>query len=99
MPGASPGARTLGRDARPFSRPAGLLSFARSQELLMSARSLCLVLCCPALLLLATRPGRAAGGPPEVAVSRPLAREVTDFEEFTGRTEAVQAVELRARVT
>jgi RND family efflux transporter MFP subunit len=51
------------------------------------------------LFLLASRTGRAAAGPPEVAVSRPLAREVADFEEFTGRTEAVQAVELRARVT
>jgi RND family efflux transporter MFP subunit len=65
----------------------------------MSARSLCLAVCCPALLLLATQPGHAAPGPPEVAVSRPLAREVADFEEFTGRTEAVQAVDLRARVT
>jgi RND family efflux transporter MFP subunit len=38
-------------------------------------------------------------GPPEVAVSQPLAREVTDYEDFTGRTEAVQRVDLRARVT
>ena len=65
----------------------------------MSARSLCLGLWCPALPLLAALTGGAAAAPPEVTVSRPLAREVTDYEDFTGRTEAVQAVDLRARVT
>jgi RND family efflux transporter MFP subunit len=36
---------------------------------------------------------------PEVAVARPLLYEVTDYEEFTGRTEAPLQVEVRARVT
>src|SRR5262245_48200649 len=36
---------------------------------------------------------------PEVAVMRPVVREVTDHEDFTGRTEASARVELRARVT
>ncbi|MCI0462321.1 MAG: efflux RND transporter periplasmic adaptor subunit [Gemmataceae bacterium] len=36
--------------------------------------------------------------PPPVTVSQPLAREVTDYEDFTGRTEAVESVEVRARV-
>jgi RND family efflux transporter MFP subunit len=49
--------------------------------------------------LLAVPAGGAAAPPPEVAVSRPVTREVTDREEFAGRTEAVQAVDLRARVT
>jgi RND family efflux transporter MFP subunit len=75
------------------------VSFARSQELLMSARSLCLGLWAPALLWPAVLAAAAPAAGPEVAVSRPLAREVTDYEEFTGRTEAVQAVDLRARVT
>src|SRR5205085_1103586 len=37
--------------------------------------------------------------PPAVPVSRPVSREVTDFVDFTGRTDAVQAVDVRARVT
>jgi RND family efflux transporter MFP subunit len=36
--------------------------------------------------------------PPEVLVSTPLDREVTDYEDFTGRTEAENTVEIRARV-
>jgi RND family efflux transporter MFP subunit len=37
--------------------------------------------------------------PPEVAVAQPVARKVTDYETFTGRTDAVSTVEVRARVT
>src|SRR5438067_1218361 len=37
--------------------------------------------------------------PPAIPVSRPVSREVTDFAEFTGRTDAVQALDVRARVT
>jgi RND family efflux transporter MFP subunit len=65
----------------------------------MNARSLCLALWCPAVFLLAGPTGGPAAPPPDVAVCRPVTREVTDYEEFTGRTEAVQAVDLRARVT
>jgi RND family efflux transporter MFP subunit len=36
--------------------------------------------------------------PPEVAVSTPVVRDVTLFEEFTGTTEARRTVEIRARV-
>lgn len=36
--------------------------------------------------------------PPEVTISRVVEREVIDYEEFTGRFEAVQNVEVRARV-
>jgi RND family efflux transporter MFP subunit len=64
----------------------------------MSVRFLCPCLSCLALVLALAAAG-AAAGPPEVAVGRPLTREVTDYEEFTGRTEAAQAVDLRARVT
>jgi RND family efflux transporter MFP subunit len=41
----------------------------------------------------------AADVPPEVKVSRPVVRQVTDFDEFNGRTEAALRVDLRARVT
>lgn len=37
--------------------------------------------------------------PPEVLASLPVRKDVIDFEEFTGRTEAVAAVEVRARAT
>ena len=37
--------------------------------------------------------------PPEVLVSRPITEEVTDYEEFIGHIDAVQSVEVRARVT
>lgn len=38
-------------------------------------------------------------GPLTVSISRPVQREVTDYAQFIGRTEAVDAVELKARVT
>jgi multidrug efflux system membrane fusion protein len=64
---------------------------------------------CGLLLLVAV--GLAAGGcqnsPPQVApaeppvlpVSKPVQREVTDYMDFTGRTDAVEAVDVRPRVT
>ena len=36
---------------------------------------------------------------PTVTVSKPVEREVTDFVEFTGRTDAVFSTEIRPRVT
>jgi RND family efflux transporter MFP subunit len=36
--------------------------------------------------------------PPQVTVSRPVAREVPEYREYTGRLEAVETVEVRARV-
>ncbi len=36
--------------------------------------------------------------PPAVTVSQPIQREVTDYLEFTGNTQAVEHVEIRARV-
>src|SRR4051795_8839839 len=37
-------------------------------------------------------------GPAPVTVSRPVERDVTDYADFTGRTSAVDSVEIRARV-
>ncbi|NLY01721.1 MAG: efflux RND transporter periplasmic adaptor subunit [Rhodopirellula sp.] len=37
--------------------------------------------------------------PTVVVVSTPLRQEVTDYEDFTGRTDAAQSVDLRARVS
>jgi multidrug efflux system membrane fusion protein len=38
-------------------------------------------------------------GPPTVTVSYPLQRKTTDYEDYTGRTAAVDSVQVRARVT
>jgi RND family efflux transporter MFP subunit len=55
------------------------------------------------LVLLAVGSPAASAGepakPPEVPVVRPVVREVTDYEEFIGRTEASQRVELRSLVS
>lgn len=40
-----------------------------------------------------------AAGAPEVDVAAPLKRAITEWDEYTGRFEAVQRVELRARVS
>jgi RND family efflux transporter MFP subunit len=44
-------------------------------------------------------PAEAPAPPPTVTASHPLQKEVTDFAEFTGRTAAVDSLEVRARVT
>src|SRR3954447_654619 len=41
---------------------------------------------------------QAAAGPPSVTVAQPTKRTVTDWDEFTGRFEAVEEVQVRARV-
>jgi RND family efflux transporter MFP subunit len=53
-------------------------------------------------LALAAGCGNEAGpqaGPPEVTVATPLARKVTDWDEYTGRLAAPETVEMRARVS
>lgn len=46
----------------------------------------------------APAPG-AAAPPPAVTVSQPLAREIVEWDEYTGRFDAVDTVEIRARVS
>src|SRR5437773_1432703 len=41
----------------------------------------------------------APPAPPEVLVAEPVRKEVMEYEDFTGRTEAVETVEIRARVS
>jgi multidrug efflux system membrane fusion protein len=43
--------------------------------------------------------GPPAMPPPAVTVAFPIEREVTDFDEYTGRLEAAETVEVRARVS
>lgn len=53
----------------------------------------------PAAKPLADEPKAADPPPLEVAVTRPVEREVTDYLDLTGRLDAVQSVDLRSRVT
>ena len=55
-------------------------------------------------LLILSRPGLAADAaatppPPEVTVAQPLAKRITEWDEYTGRFVAKQRVEVRARVS
>jgi RND family efflux transporter MFP subunit len=58
---------------------------------------------CFALALLLADCGQknetAAAAPPSVTVAQPTKRTVTDWDEFTGRFDAVDEVQVRARVT
>src|SRR5262249_27593169 len=70
----------------------------------MFRRSLVLGLTCTGLLAAvggcqSRRPRVAPSEPPVVPVSQPVRREVTDYVDFTGRTEAVHSVDVRPRVT
>src|SRR5260370_26356046 len=43
-------------------------------------------------------PAQAAAAPPPVTVAQPTKRTVTDWDEFTGRFEAAEEVQIRAPV-
>ncbi|HWP93409.1 MAG TPA: efflux RND transporter periplasmic adaptor subunit [Thermodesulfobacteriota bacterium] len=43
--------------------------------------------------------GPVAPPPPKVTVSQPVVREIIEWDEYTGRLEAVESVEVRARVS
>jgi RND family efflux transporter MFP subunit len=57
----------------------------------------------PALLLVAgcdqTRPTAQAKKPIEVIVTTPITSEVADYQDFTGRLDALKTVDIRARVS
>lgn len=57
-----------------------------------------LALISAALSACGAAPEQGAPPPPEVTVAQPLVREVNDLDEFPGRFEAPQTVEVRARV-
>ncbi len=66
----------------------------------MNLRALLLLVLSFAAAGCASKSSQPAGSqPPIVTVSQPLKRKVTDYIDYTGRTEAVNAVDIRARVT
>ncbi|MEM8792051.1 MAG: efflux RND transporter periplasmic adaptor subunit [Pseudomonadota bacterium] len=65
----------------------------------MSVRSLPAALLLLAGLMVAPHQAAAQGGPMPVEVASPLIERIVDWDEFTGRFEAVGRVELRARVS
>src|SRR5262245_13960208 len=44
-------------------------------------------------------PTSPASPPPEVDVAKPIVREITEWDEYTGRLEAIDTVEVRPRVS
>ena len=44
-------------------------------------------------------PEKPDTSPPVVAVSKPIERDITDYVDYTGRTEAKFSTDIRARVT
>src|SRR5581483_7358933 len=94
------GARAPGRDRRrEHGHRAGRRLVARAALVaaMVAARRIALVAAlaagCRRQATVVTPP------PPEVSVSRPVAEPVQETLEFTGRTKAVDRVEVRARVT
>jgi membrane fusion protein, multidrug efflux system len=74
-----------------------------AQSLNFNLHSLCdlrplIVLLAVALSGCGDKPPAQAAGPPPVTVAQPTKRTVTDWDEFTGRFEAVEEVQVRARV-
>ena len=43
--------------------------------------------------------GPPGGPPPAVTVAKPVVKEIVEYDDFTGRFEAVESVEIRARVS
>lgn len=64
----------------------------------MSSRAIFIVVVTLCLAGCRETPGQNLARPQSVTVSYPLVREVTEYADFTGRTAAVDSVELRARV-
>lgn len=78
---------------------AALNKLARNRQ--FSGSRLC-ILALPLLLVACGAPDdaktRQAPPPPDVKIALPLARDTTEWDEYTGRVEAINAVDIRARV-
>ncbi|MBX9589047.1 MAG: efflux RND transporter periplasmic adaptor subunit [Hyphomonadaceae bacterium] len=76
----------------------GLVSTSRARVMLAAAAMALLVAGCDQGQPQASQP--KAGAPaPTVSVSKPLQRTIVEWDEYTGRFDAVETVEIRARVS
>ena len=58
------------------------------------------LVCLTAVVAACDKPEQAGQRqPPAVSVANPVVREITEWDEYTGRFQAVQSVEVRARVS
>ena len=64
----------------------------QNQSLGATTAIVCLYLCSPVA-------HGQQGGPPQVDVAKPLVENITDWDEFTGRFNAVERVDIRPRVS
>ena len=68
------------------------LSTTFEQKSILTTAMVCLYLCAPVAY-------SQQGGPAPVDVAKPLAEKIVDWDEFTGRFNAVERVEIRPRVS
>src|SRR4051794_12625930 len=78
-----------------------LIAHLRSFDFMGRTRALFLIpaYCVAILGCEAEKPKMVEIKPPTVVVSQALTDDVTDYEDFTGRTDAIYSVDVRARVT
>jgi len=72
-----------------MTRPGLVSTVCRSAALLAAA----------CLLPIASAVAQMPGGPPPVTVAKPVVRDLVEWTEFSGRFDAVESVNVRARVT
>src|SRR6266581_3391224 len=99
MPQSMPKETSMGPRSLPGSRSAVARKRGGSFGWLLGSTILCSVLVGAFAGCQQGPPQVAPAEPPAVPVSRPVEREVTDFVDFTGRTDAVEAVNVVPRVT
>ncbi len=76
-----------------------MISFRRTSFLTTSMSAVLLVLSGSGCEQANSAADKKPAAPVKVEVAAPLEQEVTDFQDFTGRLDAVESVEIRARVS
>jgi RND family efflux transporter MFP subunit len=73
-------------------------SLSRPYHFIVAAIAVALLVGAASLLPSCNKPSAAAPPPPKLKVVQPLVREITEWDEFTARLDAVDSVEVRPRV-
>src|SRR5436309_3298051 len=93
------GGHSCGGDTMSATRESQGLSMTMSGILTLRAASPLMMLLALILSACGDKPSQpAAAAAPPVTVAQPTTRTVTDWDEFTGRFDAVEEVQVRARV-